>query len=362
MCRLCSERPVRAKYGKLCEGCHERAGERRKQRKAAWSKQNPRPFAPCAICGERKPKPTVGTQYCVDCVALAREVAPVKRRAKIRSKNKPCRGCRGVKDRPKGAYCSRCVRERERVPMCRRCCERPVRAKHAKMCDICVPIAAAEQRQKKNERERRYVRSARRSAPSSPQSQRMKMRLRSEREGRELRPAPPILDPSNLSRVDSYAFPRLPAMPLYRAVRWLIEQEATSSAFGRMTWSVFSASGDLLDPVSAPRDDCPGLVPSVGARLNPGAGDGALERRMSEWARVDREWRAGVGVLIGPRLESGSFLGSGSDLPRVAFDLADRILTNSGLLWFEVWDGPELCSNGRTVEWVFTTTEVSCAA
>jgi hypothetical protein len=43
----------------------------------------------------------------------------------------------------------------------------------------------------------------------------------------------------------------------------------------------------------------------------------------------------------------------------VGFDIADDVLAAGGWNWFDVWRGDEVCSDGRTVEEVFTSEELT---
>lgn len=169
----------------------------------------------------------------------------------------------------------------------------------------------------------------------------MRERMRMDADGRDVQPAPPITRAKgDATRVDSDSFPALPAGPLLAVIaRMVLAERASASA------------NPLYVPSSENEEH--GGQGSVCSRV------GVIERRLSEW----RRGLATAEALIGPRLPGPRFVARGPEpYPFVSFDLADRFLTLSGLLWHDVWSADDVARNGRSVEWVFESTEVSHAA
>jgi hypothetical protein len=189
--------------------------------------------------------------------------------------------------------------------VCERC-SNPARSKHAKLCEACKRAANVANRQQARRWERANPR-----PPRGPQrtaaAQRMYKRLRAEREGHEIEPVE-----WSGTRPDSREFPNLSAGPLIAAIDRLIRREAVAFHGDTDVWRL-----------KVPSMEGRPIVPEKISR-----GDGALSVAEAVCARLDistrtlREWRDGR-------------------RPSVRFDVADRIVTRAGWLWFDVWSDDE---------------------
>jgi hypothetical protein len=257
----------------------------------------------CPDCGGEKPW---RKRYCDDCRAIRADAARARVRAADRAACRPCIGCGGVKEPGRGReYCRKCARSRE-VRTCERC-PNPARSKHAKLCVECKTAAREAERAYQRAWNERHGRP--RSGPTTPAAKRMHKRLQRERDGHELKPAAPIMS-SNGRRVDVDAFPRLPAGPLAAAVGRLIRATAVDCQFAVNPHSrIRGDDGQVRRPEEYHRVDAPSPREVVCERL------GIPSRALYDWER-------GVRAMVG-------------------FDVADRVVTRGGLLWFDVWPDGE---------------------
>jgi hypothetical protein len=260
----------------------------------------------CPDCGGEKPW---RKRYCDDCRTIRAEAARARARAADRAANRPCAGCGGVKDGGRGRdYCNRCARRRgmDRVRICERC-SNPARSPHAKLCAECK--AAARESERAYQRAWNERNGLPRSGPTTNEARRMHRRLQRESEGHELTPAAPIKQ-SNGARVDSDAFPNLPAGPLAVAVCGLIRRTALDNAYmetiGR---NITGDDGKVRAPEEFHREGAPSPREAVCDRL------GIPSRALYDWER-------GIRATVG-------------------FDVADRVVTRAGWLWWDVWPDGE---------------------
>lgn len=246
-----------------------------------------------------------GARYCAECLRVQREAAAARKRARARARHaKPCRGCGGPKPHGRRViYCERCSRERsDQVRLCERC-PNPVRGPHARLCVDCKAQAREAQRAYKREW------AADRPRPSgrkSEQTLRMSARLKADKAGRTLTLAEPIRGRNRDQRVDSREFPTLPTGPLIAALDRHLHRLAVSAFDQGEPCRITGEDGRVRPITAARRDGGAGSVAEV------------LCERLGISDKTLREWRAGA-------------------RPSVQFDLADRILTRLGWLWWDVW-------------------------
>jgi hypothetical protein len=280
-----------------------------------WSHPS-KAVAMCSACGDRPVKPR--STLCFDCAPIRKDASRARKKARERIRHgKPCRGCGGAKPPGKRVvYCARCEPEyrkprgkatAEGVRKCERC-PNPSRSKFAKLCEDCKRAAVDDQRRYRREWWREN--GSRESTPRHPEATRLQSRLRAEQNGRPLpAPSPPLLRSSG-SRIDVDAFPRLPAGPLAAAVGRLIRATALDCQFA-------------VNPHSRIRgDDGQVRRPEEYHRVDASSPREVVCERLGIPSRALYDWERGVRAMVG-------------------FDVADRVVTRGGLLWFDVWPDGE---------------------
>jgi hypothetical protein len=129
-------------------------------------------------------------------------------------------------------------------------------------------------------------------------------RLAREKQGAVLDPAPPLRE-SNGARVDADEFPRLPVAPLVAAVESLIHRTALDSPFPvELAAEVRGEDGKRRDAAEYHRDGAPSARDAVCDML------GIASRSLYTWAHGQAT---------------------------VRFDVADRVVTRAGWLWWDVF-------------------------
>jgi hypothetical protein len=256
----------------------------------------------CSACGDRPVRRR--STLCAECAPVRAEASDARRRARARAHHgKRCGGCGRVKGRGRGhRYCAVCRARRagEAVRICERC-PSPVRSKHAKLCEGCHREARAAQAEYK----RRWIRDNRPPTGSkSAESMRMTGRLAREKQGAVLDPVPPLRE-SNGARVDADGFSCLPVAPLVAAVESLIHRTALDSPFPvELAAEVTGEDGKRRDASEYHRDGAPSAREAVCDRL------GIAPKSLYTWAHGQAT---------------------------VRFDVADRVVTRAGWLWWDVF-------------------------
>jgi hypothetical protein len=258
--------------------------------------RKPVPQSMCHDCGD-SPVQGRGSTRCVECADIATAAAKARRRARERLKGAKCAECGGVKPHGRGRkYCARCVAERSRARKCERCAN-PSRSPRAKLCADCKATA----RKAHAEAKARWARENPQTDNKAPsrETARMTRRMIRERQGVALK----LVEPAPGERVDADEFPALPAKPLADAITKLIRAHAVGPDPKGSWTSITSGTGQPVDPFA-------GATEIVCKRL--GVAD-----------RSYREWQSGRRLTV-------------------RFDVADRVVTRGGLLWWSVWpDCPE---------------------
>lgn len=247
--------------------------------------------------------------------------------------DRSCRVCKTARDRE--AYARRAGSEREREnrrARYRRLMSDPVKlaARRERNRLVAARVRAADP-ERVREIQRRYA--ARVRADSEAREHRNAImregyRLRRHRESLPVRDAAPILrHDGETTRIDSEDFPHLPSAPLAKVVARLIASETAGLYAKGGHLQITGEDGRTRDPESWHRGGAPPVVDAVCDRL------GITTKTYREWRDQKRR--------------------------TTRFDTADKVISRADLLWFDVYDGDEVCSNGRTVEWVFTATDLA---
>lgn len=270
----------------------------------------------CEQC--RAPVPR-GHRYCLECQPFVEEVKRKRRQERRRTRRvKPCRGCGRAKGRVgRGAYCDACRKERElAVRSCERC-PNPVRAPHAKLCVECKAAARREATRRNREWQRKHA--GRSAGKKSLESHRLRRMLKAEAAGKLRAVEPTKNGGSGLGvRPDAAVFPDLPAAPLVAAMQREINRRRNGLF---MFAPVLKTSSGKLPPDPVRELFCE----------QAGVSDKTFRRWVSEGSAV------------------------------TSFDTVDGVLTRLGWLWFDVYRGDEVCSNGMLVRDVFESTELIAA-
>jgi hypothetical protein len=174
-----------------------------------------------------------------------------------------------------------------------------------KLCEPCSLVSLAEQRQRKNERERSYARPNRNPVPTSNAARRMNHRLRQERAGRPLEPVARTPRREQGGHVDFDLFPELPVGPLVAVVRRLLLSE-TAGSYTSGDWLLITgADGRTRPPEAFHRDGAPSVTDVVCERL------GITDKTWREWRDGKRRF--------------------------AQFDTADRVISRALLNWWDVY-------------------------
>jgi hypothetical protein len=313
LCVKCGGEKPNVAGCQLCTKC-ERVPHSRKHEKRV-----------CARCGDPKPR---GKQLCGTCAALGDEANRARSRARRRRRRKLCRGGCGRLPRrlASGAhspYCAVCREKREKK--CHRCHTNPRRSAHARYCEGCAQVAEREYNERRSERRRERKQEKRRQKEEQPRADRprnstkewgrLNRAFQREQAGATLVAVEPTTPRRGGKRRIVPAFPNLPSAPLAKRIQQLAARER-------------STAYDLL----------PVFTSANGKPLREGT-RAMLCKRLGISEKLLANWTSG-------------------ETPLVDFDTADMVLSNSPWLWFDVWKGTELCSNGRTVSEVFEGTEL----
>lgn len=238
---------------------------------------------PCRGCGGEK-LPGYGRAYCEACSAPEKAAAR-QREAHERHKAKnrrPCVECRGPK--PPGRsrwYCDECESKRA---------EREADAREAH---------AAREAERARERAE-FI---------EAEFRRLDEGLALERQGIPLVSVPPVRN-SHEVRVDSPEFRPLPTAPLAAKVNALIRRTVTDAPYMVLTGErVPTMDGNRVRLESMHREGAPSARDAVCDRL------GIPARRLYNWEH-------GIEQTCG-------------------FDIADKVVTRAGWLWWSVWESGE---------------------
>jgi hypothetical protein len=307
LCVKCGAKKPNIKGARLCTEC-ERAPDHREREERL-----------CARCGDPKPH---GKQLCGTCAALGHEANRARYRARRRRRRKLCRGGCGrlpgrLESGAHSPYCEACRDEREKK--CRRCHMKPPRSVRSHFCEECARAADREANERRNarrrERNQKQKSYADRPRSSTKEWSRLNRAFRREQAGATLVAVEPTTPRRGGKRRVDPTFPKLPTVQLAKRIQQLAARER-STAYDMLP--VFtSANGNPL---------------REGTRA-------ILCKRLGISEKLLANWTSG-------------------ETPLMDFDTADMVLSNSPWNWFDVWEGTELCSNGRTVRDVFEDTEL----
>lgn len=236
----------------------------------------------CIACGVSPKERRQGAWYCLECRDLKAEVAKIKRR--VKHHRAPCITCGGRKPPGHGIrYCNPCRLKhssRDGLVMCSGCGENPIRAPRKKYCERCHEMAKVAERRRSRERQRR-----RRKDDGLNEKRRQDQLARRRRQYREAR------------RRERAQMRKLPCAQLADVITRIIARE------------------EAIEPylVLAGRDpEAKTLVQRIPARA------AAVCARAGVSDKSYYDWRCGKRT-------------------QVQFNIADRALTNLGLLWHDVW-------------------------
>lgn len=293
-CRKCGTEKAPGRGRWLCVLCQPR--------------QKPTGTAVCYLC-KSTPILGKGARYCEDCRPIALSATATRKQiSERRREGKPCRKCGRPKPHGRGrTVCDHCAAGGGvQVRICERC-PRPSRSPQAKLCAECKAAARAENAAYKRRWNDDHGQPS--GGKGSADVRRMGKRLQRERYGHEVRPAPPILDDHG-RRVDTAEFPSLPTAPLAAKINALIRRTALDAPYGLELAAEIRGEGGGLRPIEqAHRGDAPSVRQSVCERI------GIPPRRLYNWERgIERS---------------------------TGFDVADRIVTRAGWLWWSVWESGE---------------------
>lgn len=297
-CHRCGGEKPSGRGRRLCASCEPK-------------NQLPKTMTPCRACGEAKSDDRRRCSLCAECARLRAEARVTRDNVARTIRNaKPCRGCgRGpgrfkTRDGERTPYCPQCQVRRAGLSPCTLCKAKPVRSRLARLCEDCKATQRERERayhkQYSKDHPRHGERKVTRADRRTREYRRMRNRLTKDQVGLEI--VPKDFRYEDGTRPDSHTFPVLSALPLVVAMNQIIQRERAISP----------AAQKIAD----------GRKDSV--RLTVCGRVGVSERTLYAWEHGERV--------------------------NVQFDVADRIITGLGLLWFDVYGDDPVAAAAFTGE------------
>lgn len=288
-CRGCGGPKPKGRGVVLCDDC--RATRRKKWKQGTWAP------SPCRECGDPKPKGP-GRQLCDDCRELVEWKRERKAAAKAAVTRQPCKDCGKPKGPGKRLLCDAC-REAREYRTCLRCHQPKIRRgpTQEKLCDDCKPLRDADVRAYQRERKRLYRQDPAKAARMKEANRRWREKVGSTPAGRQ--------QLNEVSRMD------------YR-IRQL-RNGKTLHAVADAPKAVNVQSRTVLPgrPLAA-------AIHRLAASMDPVEGTSADDGYSAVVERAGKDPRAVSAWGTGER--------------NVGLDIADEVLINLDLCWWEVWN------------------------